>query len=231
MSTSASAASILTRREFDIVLHTLRPGLLRYAASRCGWQHAEDIVQSALVAAWSQIASFHPDTGASGLANFVAYFLGLSICNHRREMRRRKEVLLTPDEVLSLAERDKHPLLSPDVWRALCEEMYSLLERIHLTGRQEICIRMWLEGHTQQEIADYLGLGRSTVTEHIQAACARMRAVAQVPPEVEIIKLFIEEGKDAKYRQPYELWDRMGLAEQIQARRGRERKPRWESCR
>jgi DNA-directed RNA polymerase specialized sigma24 family protein len=152
-------------------LEILRPGLLRHAAQRCGPNDAPDLVQDALVAASRQM--FRERDAALileiGFAQWVYSILDNRCTWHLSLLSRRAETLTPPDRVLTLLEMPSDVDVTAAGAEAEREILYTLLDRVYLTGVQGQCIHLWLEDHSLRRIAAYLMISPSTVRDHITA--------------------------------------------------------------
>ncbi|MBA3768632.1 MAG: sigma-70 family RNA polymerase sigma factor [Acidobacteria bacterium] len=206
----------LSRKEFDALLSPIYNALLRLTARRVGWQAAEGRLQDALISGWVAIVRFDPTEGSAGLARFLAPYVRDACRAYLRKHLRRDEILLPPSEILRLAELGEPPDLSSYSYEAQKEQFFSLLQRIALTSLQETCIREWLNGLTQTQIAAYLNLPQSVVSRHIAAGAARLRDAweweqEQEEIDPEINRFFWEvvaEQTLSVYRKPAGVWDR-----------------------
>ncbi len=214
--------SILTPVQFQALVNTLRPGLLRYAIRAVGWDHAEDVVQTCLAAAWYEAypesafrAPHFRETGTLFIGSAVTFvpFLRKHLRNaldaFYSDPARRHEIAFSPSDLLSLAERDQRPDVSSQLWDALREELASLLTHVSLTPRQEVCVRLWLDGMTQAEVGAFLGISRPAVSAHIAAVVVKCRDALQELTEVdaEVLAVFAACCDQTVYHKPTDVWE------------------------
>lgn len=216
----------LSRKEFDSLFSTGRPhrlALLNLAAKRVGWTWAEDCVQDGLLHAWQCIDRYNPEEGPSALLHFLARFVHHACRRHLRSLTRRNETLLEPDDILRLVEIGHPPDITSHVYAAFKDALYATLERVSLTRMQEQCIRLWLEGLTQAQTADYLMISQQAVSAHIIAGGRRLRNAYEWSEEIpqDIWRFFWEMHDEqclAVYRRPSGIWDREGHQEERTSR-------------
>nr|WP_042195429.1 SigE family RNA polymerase sigma factor [Kibdelosporangium sp. MJ126-NF4]CEL22003.1 putative RNA polymerase ECF-subfamily sigma factor [Kibdelosporangium sp. MJ126-NF4]CTQ92783.1 putative RNA polymerase ECF-subfamily sigma factor [Kibdelosporangium sp. MJ126-NF4] len=145
-------------------------GLLRYAmALSCDPHLAQDVVQEALLRAqvrWARIGSLdHP----------LAYVKKM-VTNEYLSWRRRKarrDVAMTQMEIVS---ETADPIARYD----LRDEMLARITRLPRKQRAAVVLRYY-DGCSDQEIADILGCGVTTVRSHISRAISTLR-VAHAEP-------------------------------------------------
>ena len=233
-----------SRRHFDACLRPIRPALYRLAVATVGGPDAADALQDALVkawvdiesAAWNQSAQFHPQDRrnaqgepvgqGSDLFYFLVPFVRAACHSTLRKMRLTRQMVLPLETVLAMADEGAPPDVSGDLWSERRLEIYRLLERVHLSARQEMCIRLWLEGNTQHQIADYFGIAQSTVSAHTQRAAATLREAYWHRQNLgmqalEVLDEIARDGAASVYHKPQQVWDRKGDSRQIQERRYR----------
>lgn len=176
-----SASRFLDRHQFDKLSKPLRFPLTRFAARRVGLDAAEDCVQQGLIAAWNSRDRLRAGFGSDEFARFCAACVKNACRTYLRNLATDCDTSLSPEELLSAIENaDVNSLSLPSVqcalYAALREELNALLLRVPLTSLQEACVRQWLQGETQAEIAAYWGVNQSAVSCHIQAAIKKLRA-------------------------------------------------------
>lgn len=190
MRTAFESGVGFTARDFDRAAAPIRFALVRQARRMCGSAEAEDCVQAALVRAWQGREGFRVSTGQSGFARWLSRILQVVCQDRLREMARRREVVFSPEAVLALAEGPDLPVLDGEIRAALAEELKRLLMRASLTVRQEMCVRLWLEGLSLAQIGAYLMVAPQTAHGHIRAAVRGMRAARDGEPGVYALVLF-----------------------------------------
>ena len=191
---------IFRPEHFDQWVKANRASLVNSARQWVGADAAEDCVQAASIAAWQSLCRLPNQCPLSDFLKFFRNKLRDACRAHIQQTKRRGEVLLAPEDVLCLAERMSTdstlalPDLSHPYYKLLREELYERLERVTLTAKQELCIRQWLNGVTQEGIAAYLTISQEAVRAHIGAATEKLSAVLywEIPVEREIWDFFWE---------------------------------------
>lgn len=222
-----NAGSALTGAAFDRHARRLYAPLLRLATQRCGYSAAPDVVQNALIAAWQHRARFDTLTGFPGFARFLTAYLRYACRDYHAETARR-EIPTDPEVLFRALDADTLPDLT-DAYYALCKErLLDLLVTTRLSGAQETCVRQWLDGQTQQQIADFLGISQPVVFVHLKRAAQALRQNRQADVAMDVLEVFLEEGEEKPYLKPGWVWDRDGLGGEVQARRSEAAQERYE---
>ena len=139
--------------------------LLHAAYGLCGdWQHAEDLVQHALVA----LARHWPDVGANPLAYAYRCLVRANI-DRWRVLRRRPEVLLDPQDF---------PAVGPSIEPAASEDHLLVLSALRrLPPRQRaIVVLRYLQDLSEVDTAAALGISVGAVKSGAARGVARLRA-------------------------------------------------------
>lgn len=198
-SVPATRGSVFTHRAFDRAIEPLYAPLCRYAAARCGAQEAPDLVQSALLCAWSVIERFDASQSPGRLLLWLRRFVDYACDDALRARARHPKEPLTDSLRRELEERpDDDPA---DLTAAYRTELRALIAHAQLTDRQKVCLHCWLDGWTQQRIAAELGLHPGTVWEHLEEAKRRLQR-GRISQEIVIREVFEEEGRRTRYRAP-----------------------------
>ncbi|HEV2448532.1 MAG TPA: sigma-70 family RNA polymerase sigma factor [Candidatus Sulfopaludibacter sp.] len=175
MRTVSEDCGVFTARDFDRASAPIRFALVRQARRMCGSAEAEDCVQQALVRAWTGREGYRLSTGQSGFTRWVCRILEVVCQDRLRDMVRRREVTVTPEAALAMAEGPDLPVLDGDIWLALRDDLKMLLERAGMTARQEMCVRLWLEGLSLSQIAGHMMVSPQAAHEHIRGAVRAMK--------------------------------------------------------
>lgn len=203
---------------FNALLAPIRPALVRYAASRCGWQEAENRVQEASYSAWFARERFDRTGSPNDLFVFIFPFLRDSC--HAFNRTRGREYCFSLDSIEEMGENiGEVPDIAGDIFLDLREELRTLLDRTTLTGRQEACLRLWLDGFSQSVIATHFQITQQAVSQHIAAACEHLARVRGVSVSVWALQLFTYMATVVIYHKPIGVRDRRGNAAQVQKRR------------
>ena len=139
--------------------------LLHAAYGLCGdWQHAEDLVQHALVA----LARHWPDVGANPLAYAYRCLVRANI-DRWRVLRRRPEVLLDPQDFSAVG---------PSIDPAASEDHLLVLSALRrLPPRQRaIVVLRYLQDLSEVDTAAALGISVGAVKSGAARGVARLRA-------------------------------------------------------
>jgi DNA-directed RNA polymerase specialized sigma24 family protein len=227
------------RPQFDVRAAALRAELTRRAVSVVGSPLSEDLVQSVFLYAWAWIVSCLSDGKAEKDARFRAlllpggeadfrcyllYLLARLAADHARYCARHPETPLPLETILTLAAPTDILREQAAIHQRQCELLYSLLARITLTGQQEMCVRRVLDGETQEEIAEELGIRRQTVSNHLMAIKRKLVTFAGGRVDIEALQAFeeiLQRERAMLYFPPGMVWDREGMAEQRERRRRR----------
>lgn len=182
---------IFRPQDFDLWVKENRKRLVKTATRWVGENDAENCVQNAKIAAWQSLSRLPEQCSLSQFLQFMMRKLRDACRAHIRQSISRNEVLMEPHEILSLVERmsTDATIPLPDMSHpGYCEFRQLLLElmpRAGLTSLQELCIRKWMNGSTQTEIADFLQVKQPTVKGHISAGVAKLRTLAKQEEPVE----------------------------------------------
>jgi RNA polymerase sigma factor (sigma-70 family) len=198
--------SVLSRRQFDALLAPIHAALYRFAVRLVGTNDADDCLQTGLLVGWNQISRFPPSPLSQDLLRFLAPRVRQACRQHRRDLARNVVDYYAPETLLPLLEQmSTDPTLElPDIsaraYDQFREQMFGFLQRASLTRLQETCVREWLNGVTQQNIAVYLGISQQAVSQHIAAAAEKLRAVQywEEEPAEWIVRFFWEQVAEIK---------------------------------
>lgn len=137
--------------DFDSLVATLRPRLARAFVTAYGIDRGQDALAEALAYAWEHFEELRQMTNPAG----YLYRVGQS----RTRSRRRPPAFPVP---ASIGVPDVEPQL-PGALLALSE-------------RQRVCVVLvFAYEWTHQEVADLLGLSRSSVQNHVERGVAGLR--------------------------------------------------------
>jgi RNA polymerase sigma factor (sigma-70 family) len=197
---------LLRSRDFDLLLKPIRPALRRLAVGLVGTRDADDCLQTGLLLGWNQISRLAPNPLPNDLLRFLAPRIRQACRQHRRDLARDIVDYYAPETLLPLLEQMSTdpslalPDISARVYDQFREQMFGFLQRASLTRLQETCVREWLNGVTQQNIAVYLGISQQAVSQHIAAAAEKLRAVQywEEEPAEWIVRFFWEQVAEIK---------------------------------
>lgn len=220
--------SVLSTDAFAQRSVPLRPALLRTAFALVGASDADDLVQETLCRALVTIARFDADADQAALLSWLSTILGHVYAESVRTTAR--EIPTDPLALLDLADAEAGSILGYDPLEPARQLLLELVERASLTRLQELCVRLWLNGLTQQDIASHLMISQPAVSQHIalaKEALARLRVETQaVDPGRR--HWFEDVSNETIYRGVSDVWDREGTAENVQARRDVKAQERYE---
>lgn len=174
---------------FIRLLEPCRDALYRFAA-RSLWRksHVNDVLQEAVMTAWSQFDRFERGT------NFRAWMFTIllnTVYRVNRKIHRSREVALDSDvfDPEHLIEKETawlSVLEDPDrVMQSLDDRLVAALDRLSTTERACFLLRL-LEDFSYKEIAEQLDLPMGTVMSHVYRARMKLRE--------RLADLAIEEG-------------------------------------
>ncbi len=162
------------RPDFDAYVTSRSPHLIRlgYLLTH-DWQAAEDLVQTALIKAWSawnRLDGGDPD----GYVRRIVVTTHLSWRRRRwtgevpgGDLADRANMARTPDEMAAVDERDR-------LWRILAE----------LPPRQRtVLVLRYFEDLSEEQVAEVMGISIGGVKSQASRALIRLREVAGVRPE------------------------------------------------
>jgi len=136
---------------FETFLHDVRPRLARAFLAAYGVERGQEALAEALAYAWEHYGELRHMENAAG----YLYRVGQS----RSRTRRRAPTLPPPTDV-------GLPEVEPGLPGAL----------LALTERQRLCVVLvHAYGWTHQEVADVVGLRRSSVQNHVERGLGRLR--------------------------------------------------------
>ncbi|HYZ88912.1 MAG TPA: RNA polymerase sigma factor, partial [Myxococcales bacterium] len=153
-------------RPFEAIVERYRRALLRHARRIAGDARADDVVQQALVAAWTALERGDEVRDLRAWLYRIVYNTALNSLRGQRECSELREFAAaggTPQEVLE----DKLFV------RETLETLATLPER-----QREALLRTAIEGHSYAEVAQALGLSDGAVRQLIHRARATVRAAA-----------------------------------------------------
>jgi len=138
---------------FETFVHDVRPRLARAFLAAYGVERGQEALAEALAYAWEHYGELRQMENAAG----YLYRVGQS----RSRARRHAPMLLPAPIDIGL------PDVEPGLPRALSA----------LTERQRVCVVLvHAYGWTHQEVADVVGLRRSSVQNHVERGLGRLRA-------------------------------------------------------
>lgn len=196
------ALSVSDQR-FERALLPFERALLRRAGERAGASLADDVAQETRIRAWQLQARFHWDEASPAFGGWLFAILD-NVADELLCRQAKSETLLPPDILFPLLDvLPSLPDLTPDRYAHFREELYTLLYRATLTPLQESCIRLWLDNHTQQQIADYYAISQQAVHRHIRRGIGHLRrASRRVEVSASAKELFLLMCDIVKYRRP-----------------------------
>jgi RNA polymerase sigma-70 factor (sigma-E family) len=163
----AAGPERLVRAQFEQFVNVNGSRLLHAAYGLCGdWQHAEDLVQQALVS----VATRWSDITTDPLAYAYRCLVRANI-DRWRLLRRRPEVLIAPASVAALhsgAARTSRPVV---------EDQFGVLEALRvLPARQRaILVLRYLQDLSESQTAEALGISVGAVKSGASRGLARLR--------------------------------------------------------
>jgi RNA polymerase sigma factor (sigma-70 family) len=144
------------------------PAMARLAARLAPGADRDDVVQDALVRAWTKGHQYDPGRGAPS-----AWLLAITADRARRASRRPRPA------AVPLGPEHAPPAPQPDGDRAL--DLARALDR--LTGRQRLAVDcFYYAGLTVAETAAVMGCAEGTVKSTLSDARARLRPLLEVAP-------------------------------------------------
>jgi len=206
------------------LIEAVRPDLLKYAAGLCGEQDAPDLVQNCLMLALANPDWCREYRSLDALREWLLGILSQECRAHFRAMRR-AETCFPFDEIVILSELTAARVTPPAPEAISYERLIERVDRIRgsrrerLTGQQEACLLLRLEGFNQLEIATILGIAQPNVSRLLRAARRKADLWAGMWTGRVCGGWFDEACRVSIYRQPEDAWDRKGLSEAIQQRR------------
>ncbi|ANB17322.1 RNA polymerase sigma factor [Dokdonella koreensis] len=157
----------MTRPQIEEVLETYGPMLARIAASYAGEPaRRDDLLQDISIALWRALPQWR---GESALRSFVARVANNRAINHLAANRAALDAPLDPD----LADPEADPLQQVQIGQRR-QGLVEAVRGLPLAFRQPVVLA--LEGFTQKEIAELLGLAENTVAQRLSRARRRLRA-------------------------------------------------------
>jgi RNA polymerase sigma factor (sigma-70 family) len=141
-----------------------------FCASRVGRDAADDLTQQVFVAAWRGRANFDPDRGV-----VPGWLIGIARNLANRSFRRNREIP-TADAPKEDSVLVAEAVPVPDGPDAVADRLLlgAALQRLGDDQRRTLELG-YLEGLTQQEVADRLGLPLGTVKSHQRRGLQRLR--------------------------------------------------------
>lgn len=209
----------LTAANFERRINPLRKALLNMALRDLQPDDAEDCLQTAVCAAWSQLDRYDPTTGQTGLFHWLSTLLRRATADFYRQLNRRAEDLQPSDEFPPDTLADA-PLESAEQL-ARWNEYGSRLGRVVLTDKQTLILKAWLNGETQTEIALAWGISQRAISYYIETITGRLRAEGEIELGYHAELLFATCAEITVYHRPVGVWDRKGNQEQREKRRRR----------
>jgi RNA polymerase sigma factor (sigma-70 family) len=153
-------------RAFEAIVERYRRPLLRHARRLVGDARAEDVVQQALVSAWTALERGDDVRELGAWLHRIVRNTGLNALRAQRESTELKDSLAggaAPQEVLERRLTVRETL----------EALAALPER-----QREALLRTAVEGRSQAEVAESLGLTDGAVRQLVHRARIAMRAAA-----------------------------------------------------
>jgi RNA polymerase sigma factor (sigma-70 family) len=209
----------LTIELFTERFERVRPALVQEAQRRCGWDDAEDVVQEAWMRASRLVARRGLPADPAAFARWLLRVVGHVSLERLFRERRERERLGTPEEgdaVIKLAADSREPEACTAEARQRLQEAFA---RIGFTERQASCLRLWLDGLCEKQIARRLGIRQQVVNGHLAYARQKLQELRAVEDPIVHRDWFREASAVTIYRAPRSVWDRRGTAEEIQRRR------------
>lgn len=156
------------------LVQRFRRMVIAYAYARLGdVQLAEDVAQEAFLQASFDLPSLRaPGAFPAWLRQIV-----LKYCD--RVTRRKRHPTLPLDQARMIASTQNEPLLLVEQ-RELRRELLALIVGLPIIERESVLL-CDLGGHSQSELAAFLGVPATTVRKRLQRARARLRRQLQVP--------------------------------------------------
>lgn len=149
--------SDISHREFSLFVHDVEPRLSRALTGTYGPEIGEEATRDALVYAWENWER------VSKMENPVGFLFRVGQSRSRRY--RRKRVLFPQVDSAEL------PRVEPALPRALTE----------LSERQRTALLLiHVEGLTEREVAEAMGVSRVTVRRHADRALQKLRSFLEV---------------------------------------------------
>lgn len=141
-----------------------------FCASRAGRDAADDLTQQVFVAAWRGRHSFDPERGV-----VPGWLIGIARNLSNRSFRRNREIP-TADAPSEDATLVGDAVSAPDGPDTVADRLLlgAALQRLAEDQRRTLELG-YLEGLTQQEVADRLGLPLGTVKSHQRRGLQRLR--------------------------------------------------------
>jgi|SRR5581483_10412801 len=167
---------VLSREQFDRRIKPLRRVLCAEASRLCGPAEAECLVQQTLLAAWELRERFDANDADPRLLAWLLSLLRFACADHLRYAALHPEILYPNATLLEILDTSADSTLTASATLAEREALYTLLERVSLSGRQEVCVRLWLDAHTQAQIGAYLGISQARVCYHLREVKAKLAA-------------------------------------------------------
>src|SRR5918992_1154794 len=153
-------------RAFEAIVERYRRPLLRHARRLVGDARAEDAVQQSLLAAWAALGRGDDVRDLGAWLHRIVHNAGLNALRGQREYAELRESLsdgAAPHEVLERRQ----------VVRETLESLAALPER-----QREALLRTAVEGRSQAEVAESLGLTDGAVRQLVHRARTAVRAAA-----------------------------------------------------
>lgn len=172
-------------RAFDDLVERHRATVTAVARHSCGPDLAEEVVQGAFVSLWQHRHTYRPDRG-SPRTWLLAIVRNRGIDLLRSRASRQRHLVVADPHGWMLAAADEGDVAEPP---------HTLVERAESSARvrellaqlppaQRVVIEMaYLDGLSQQKIADALGLPLGTVKGRLRLGLAKLR-LAWAPEEL-----------------------------------------------
>ena len=172
-------------RAFDALVKRHRPAVTSLARRACGADLADDVAQAAFVSLWQHRGKYVPGRGSPrSWLLAIARNRGIDMMRSRASLHRHA-VCVDPHGWMVAVGDDSQVTEAPDV-QVEREESSAEVSRLldALPPAQRVVIELaYLDGMTQQEIADVLGVPLGTVKGRLRLGLAKLRAAWEAEPE------------------------------------------------
>jgi len=174
--TARRSGVLLDEQSFRKAIDDVGPAIYRYALTRVGPQHAEDVVSDTYIAAW-KIRDRFVDPSNNGLEAWLIGIARKTVAGHRRRERRwlrmcadalkqRADASNAPDEIDAIERVDFAKL-------ARVSKIAVQIAKLPSRERDPLLLHV-LHGYTYAEISEILDLPLGTVRSRISRGRARL---------------------------------------------------------
>jgi RNA polymerase sigma-70 factor (ECF subfamily) len=172
-------------RAFDALVKRHRPAVTSLARHSCGPDLADDVTQAAFISLWQHRGKYVAGRGTPrSWLLAIARNRGIDMMRSRASLQRHM-VCVDPHGWMAAVGEEPQSTDTPDL-QVEREESSAEVKRMleELPGAQRAVIELaYLDGMSQQEIADRLGIPLGTVKGRLRLGLAKLRTAWDREPE------------------------------------------------